>query len=525
MPSSKSRSLERDLGEMGESTLRLWCSQVGVAANKAQVDKTGWDFLLEFPIQDISSSEKLHKPAIECKVQVKSTDKSRGGDSISLSNLWRLATSPIPTFVLFISFDGEGVAQSAHLVHIGNTHISKILKRVHREHQGSTIPNLHKKTLRIRHSINDRINSLDGFELTKKIRNEIGEDYDQYVSNKKKHLESVGHENGYGIFTFTTEGKESLERLVDVSIGLSKAADVKNLVGHRFRFGIKEKDPLFESETGALSMPDIKPLSSGTLRFKEYDHSPGISFRANMYVSQMNKFVPEEMRKVRLEGDFFDLVFNPWTGSAKYDLSRGSSLSLDIVQLRDATRLLALLSSGIPLTAELEFDGIPKLAFKVGTLQQTLPLASELQVTEAAVRIARDFDVSEKVESTIDELIRAKESILQLDHLLRSPPGTFLASFSIDGGQLDEDKKTAIVFACGASIGTHVFGVIFSVSGAPRKSENGKFELPADEVIVQRKLVARRSESSDRIDIEPLILEIESSLEPTFNVVHLASEG
>jgi hypothetical protein len=38
-----------DLEGLGENTLRLWTTQVGISANKADPDKTVWDFLLEFP--------------------------------------------------------------------------------------------------------------------------------------------------------------------------------------------------------------------------------------------------------------------------------------------------------------------------------------------------------------------------------------------------------------------------------------------------------------------------------------------
>lgn len=39
----------RDLGLMGESTFSLWCAEVGLIPNGSQIDKTGWDFFVEFP--------------------------------------------------------------------------------------------------------------------------------------------------------------------------------------------------------------------------------------------------------------------------------------------------------------------------------------------------------------------------------------------------------------------------------------------------------------------------------------------
>ena len=66
---------DRDVGSMGERCFGIWCSSVGITANKSDIDRTGWDFIVEFPWE---KSEKIPKDMllapIECKVQVKSTD-------------------------------------------------------------------------------------------------------------------------------------------------------------------------------------------------------------------------------------------------------------------------------------------------------------------------------------------------------------------------------------------------------------------------------------------------------------------
>lgn len=108
----------RDLGQMGESTFSLWCGQAGLIANGSQVDRTGWDFFVEFPFTGSTDPIRLHDPAIECKIQVKATDKTDRKLPIKLSNLRRLITAPMPAFFVFIEFDGRNVAQRAFLVHV-----------------------------------------------------------------------------------------------------------------------------------------------------------------------------------------------------------------------------------------------------------------------------------------------------------------------------------------------------------------------------------------------------------------------
>jgi hypothetical protein len=55
----------RDLGTMGESTFSLWCSQAGLIPNGSKIDRTGWDFYVEFPSTSTKSPDDLHAAALE----------------------------------------------------------------------------------------------------------------------------------------------------------------------------------------------------------------------------------------------------------------------------------------------------------------------------------------------------------------------------------------------------------------------------------------------------------------------------
>ena len=93
---------DRDVGGMGEAEFTKWCNSVGLAANKFHEDKTGKDFLVEFPLD--ASAKHIHEAPITARVQVKSTDKKRRKWQVKVSNLKRLATELGP---LFIEFNGR----------------------------------------------------------------------------------------------------------------------------------------------------------------------------------------------------------------------------------------------------------------------------------------------------------------------------------------------------------------------------------------------------------------------------------
>ncbi|NET70353.1 MAG: hypothetical protein F6K62_04880 [Sphaerospermopsis sp. SIO1G2] len=40
---------DRDLGALGETEFKRLCNQVGITIHKSEMDRTGWDFFIEFP--------------------------------------------------------------------------------------------------------------------------------------------------------------------------------------------------------------------------------------------------------------------------------------------------------------------------------------------------------------------------------------------------------------------------------------------------------------------------------------------
>ncbi len=91
----------RDVGTMGERMFETWCSSVGLTANPSRIDKTGWDYLVEFPAKhEPGQPADLAPAALECRIQVKATDKNRIKWAIPLKNLERLVIkTPISCFI------------------------------------------------------------------------------------------------------------------------------------------------------------------------------------------------------------------------------------------------------------------------------------------------------------------------------------------------------------------------------------------------------------------------------------------
>lgn len=498
----------RDLGLMGESTFSLWCADVGLISNGSQIDKTGWDFFVEFPFASTLAPIEIHKAAFECKVQVKATDKSDRKVPVALSNLRRLITAQMPAFFVFIEFDRKESAQQAYVVHVDNDLISKVLKRLHEIEQSDNDNNFNKRKMTIHYDDRHLLEMPNGSSLKRCLLRYIGSDVSEYIALKKSHLETTGYENGFAQITFSTEGEENLKTLVDVSLGIKEDVEISRFKGTDTRFGILSSSPSFDSDGAKLAMPNLKPTAEGKIRFKEDRLSAGLSFECKFYNSPFNLVVPDEIKKMRVEGEFFDLIFNPFTGAASYSFSLGEGIRLELKKFRSAIKLIDLLSvSGKKVFAELLVDGYPKLEFGVGCSEKGFSFAGKLRALDSAIKIMEYFEVNDLVDISLDEISKYEAQICQMEAMLNSSPRLFRIEFGVDGEGYDSSKETACIFLTKIPIGSHFFGAILVFTGKVEGLEDDKYRLIAEEMVVEQKIV---SEKGDWISDKDLIAAMDS---------------
>ena len=66
-----------DVGGVGEAEFKKWCNSVGLAANKFHEDKTGKDFLVEFPL-DANPGKRIDASEIIRRVEWGDSNESDG---------------------------------------------------------------------------------------------------------------------------------------------------------------------------------------------------------------------------------------------------------------------------------------------------------------------------------------------------------------------------------------------------------------------------------------------------------------
>ena len=505
---------------MGESTFSLWSGQGGFIANGSQIDETGWDFFVEFPYPSnpFSSPIEIHKAPLECKVQVKATNQRKKKLPITLSNLRRLATAQMPTFYVFIEFDGRTTAQRAYIVHVDKEIITNVLAKLHKIEQNDKENKFNKRTMTIHYDDTHLVDAPDGEKMKERILQHVGDDVAAYIADKNAHLKSTGYEDSYGSLTFTTEGKEAFSALIDASLGIEKEIDITNITSVASRFNIPHKTPFLQSDKGKVKLTPSSSVA-GKIIFKEDVFTAGLSFDIQLFNSPFNDELHKDIAKSRIKGEFFDIFLNPYTGVSSCTFSITHDKKYNIKKLIDAFQLMKLLSSSKKHIAELHLQGNPKITYASTGAENEQITTSELKVLECAHKIITHFK-SQDTPATISELIANKMPIYQLYDIIYPSSHTYKFSFIPDSDSFDATKKTTVVTLVVARIGNGIFGLIVVFIGTPEAQEDGSFEGTVDEFIIEKEITTSKEEADAATEALEIQKEIVSKkYEEDYNLI------
>ena len=477
---------DTNLGLLGENKFEGLCLQVkGLTVHKSQsqMDRTGWDFFIEFPWkQDNLSPQDMLPAPLQCKIQVKSTNEQRKKESITLSNLHRLIKENTPVFYCFIEFDGKPEPQAIYLVHVGKEIIEKTLKRIRElENEGKGGDQLNKKHLYISYGDADRLADITGKSLKSEIEKHIPEGMEKYIENKNNLLKTLGFEDGKYQFTFTIASDDPIRDILDLSLGIRKELDLHQSIGYHKRFGILSKNPDMERDGGILSLK-VKPVEA-ELKFKEYKFSPGISFSAKLYIPPFNKFIPEERHKLKVESKFFEFIIESGQriNFSIHFYAEGSSLK----ELKSFLQVLTILeNSSNRITVEMKYENstsIPILNFSSQDLpkdvldkiifnDQEYNWSRVHEIAEMAIGICRKMDIPEdKVFVNIEQLIKSvtdSGNFNLLYQALHGNPEEVTLCFPLEPEGYQEGAKAAGILFVPVRIGNYIIGCCLGVIGS-----------------------------------------------------------
>lgn len=511
----------RDLGKLGEYAFASMCAEVGLIANGSMIDKTGWDFYVEFPISQTLTPNQLHKSAINSKIQVKATDQQDRKWQITLSNLRQMATAQMPTFYVFLEFNYKNDVQKAFIVHVDNDLVYKVLKKIHQVEQGNEKNNLNKRTITLNYDERHELKFLSGQSLKENLLAYIGGDYSKYINEKSKFLESCGFEDGYGTIQFSLNGEESIRKIIDVSLGLEEELDIENLVSIEQRFGIPSKNPEFELKTAKLKLGKLAP-KKGKIHFKEDKLSSGLTFDMNFYISPFSFQEFRKFSKFRIIGEFFDLSCEPYQNKANYSFSLGDDFRWEIKQLKKAVTLITLLSKDEHRTIfdiELENSEILSFTLTSNYVKRDLEVFDEL--LNKILQIYQNIPTHDEIRISLKELYYYKKEIEQFHTLMtKTSECNFRVEFELNVEVCLKKDQAVHISVTACRIGSHIVGVIFSVFGKPIVIPENRYRLECSEIKIERVFVFTPKDKSINENIKDVIDQIILKYNQKYDVVY-----
>src|SRR4029077_7573702 len=294
-----------ELGEKGQARFKEICADAGLVCNKSDRDRTGWDFIVEFPFEiasDVSTPLESRKTPLSCHVQVKTLLDKNDRFQMRLSSAERLAKELKPAFVYVFKVDATLRITGAYLVHILDESLGKILKRLRKEDvAGNSEPN--RKKISLSASGNGILVAPTGHALCDALLEAVGADRHAYAAKKDEQLTTLGFSERPYSTEMTFLGDDDL---VDVLLGLKKDVPAINLRAEHTRFDIPVSLPELTQKNVKITI-EPSPADTCTIIVRSELLSTPAAFKGKVFYPAIPG-LPVERRKILFATEFFSMV-------------------------------------------------------------------------------------------------------------------------------------------------------------------------------------------------------------------------
>ncbi len=448
------------LGKKGEARFTEICNDAELACNPSiGMDKTGWDFVVEFPLQwDAIQSLEQSPSAISCFVQVKTILDSTDTIRLPVRAATYMVTEPKPVFVYVFKVDAEKNFTVAYLIHVFGDTVAKILKRLRaidqkpRSRAGSRGQTITLTVEKLGTPV-----PVSGAALRRAIEQHCGPDMHAYIRAKQEQKASLGFEERPYRGQFTLEPL-SADDLAEIFLGIKKDVPVKNLEVVQTRFGIDGPVAGHPGQSdGTISItPPV--FDTCTITALGEPGTPSAAFRAKVYLPAI--LVPKDQFKARYDANLFQIVQS--STAVKFVLTPGES-PRTLSEWISYWRFLAIIARGYG-SIEIALDGREiRSVINIGSAAQSTAGEAEcrywLGVSEKAQAVLQFLGVSSTPKVPETDL-REDPDRIRTAYLLSHPDkGTVTRSFKTGPGTLPRDPyEIDVLYADAFRLGEVIVG-------------------------------------------------------------------
>lgn len=298
-----------ELGEKGELAFAGMCVDASLISNKANRDRTGWDYIIEFAFPEPARFTMLDSrpQPVECRVQIKTVWTGASSVKFRLSSAERLAKARQPAFIFVLECGNDLKLQALYGLQVTDEVLSRILREV-RQCQAEGSIKINQKTISIPYKSLGKLLRPSGDAIRNYIQVSVGEDQDAYLLRKLDQMKNLGVTGGRYSGKFTIEAESEVE-IHDVLLGL-KRGKLSQINVDEVRWGIRL--PV----QGSLEGPGEVLFSPKPMRGEIVMRSLRIGQKAHVHVDiYMAPMSPSSSnyRKVRMSNSLFEMIFE-WIG-------------------------------------------------------------------------------------------------------------------------------------------------------------------------------------------------------------------
>lgn len=469
------------IGTLGEQVFSTWCSSAQLGNNRSlEEDRTGWDHQIEFPYIKTDLPRDKQLSPIQCRVQVKSTQRKDRSWSIKASVLKRLIDYSYPAFILFLEFskDAEPVVENAFLVHIDKSIIEKTLKKIRRNDTLKSPKELYDVKVSISYSKKHMLSEKSGFAFRDAVLNYVsGGNITKYQEEKIHLLDTVGYDElGYK-FKFDASPIELDQHITACAIGISESLNVKNIVLFDNRFNLKNGTvEVNRSEEAKITIsPNV--LDTCQLRFKESDYSPSINFDGD-FISATQVFA--KTNKLLFRAALFSIELGEFDTKGAFDAKLHLTIDKS-VELDEVVKMFKLFHTdnvNKELICEVELNKEKRtIKFQV-QLNYDLPDARD--VVDAINVLKDSYDIDGKTLTSVDEVYVEKDRLNALANVIQNKVNGFRFNLKNEDNEAPDEIRTP--FSLVVKIGSKAIGAISLLHG--RKDGDEVYQVFKSEVLL-----------------------------------------
>lgn len=300
-----SRALTSDeLGERGEVRFRDLCLDAHLVCNKADRDRCGWDFIVEFPHAEAPFRSLDHRVTpLSCLVQVKAIYDTAKAVKLRLSAAERLAKELKPTFVYVLRFDHSAQLADTYLIHLSGERLAEILRRLREESaKGTAKERINKKYITLSVTDCEAIPST-GQDFAQAVKDCCASGMAAYAGAKELELRTLGFNQASLEFSFQIPGISDYE-MIDVLLGIKKEIRATQVRAIEHRFGIAIPQENFDEV-----LLSIEPESIDTCVVSFSNDHIHTRFKCHIFAPGVPS-LPPHLARVKIECEDVTLVFN-----------------------------------------------------------------------------------------------------------------------------------------------------------------------------------------------------------------------